>query len=140
MPDSEFQLIARHLCRLGAVRDDVVLGPGDDAALLDPGPAPLAVAHATADARGDPEAVAHECLDHTLAVLAAAHARPAWATLALSLSTADEAWLQAFAHALDVACRHAGVSVVGGDTTRGTQAVTLFVTGLVISPRPVRAT
>ena len=89
MAAGEFQLIARHLSRLGADRPDVVLGPGDDAALLDPGGRALAVAHGHSDAAGEPRAAAVACLREALAGLAEAGATPAWATLALSLAPGD---------------------------------------------------
>ncbi|MDX1482382.1 MAG: thiamine-phosphate kinase, partial [Woeseiaceae bacterium] len=58
-----------------------------------------------------------------LSDMAAMAARPRWMTLALTLPTADEAWLQEFASGLYEAAREFGVSLVGGDTTRGEQTV-----------------
>ena len=129
----EFALIERHLTRLGAARDDVRLGPGDDAALLDPGGHPLAVAAASVEARAgqDPSGAARDCLARALAALPVHGATPAWATLALCLEHPDAAWLDAFAGALDRACREAGIRVVGGDTTSGGTAATLFVIALL---------
>jgi thiamine-monophosphate kinase len=58
-------------------------------------------------------------------------AKPAWATLALTLPGADGDWLDAF---LDGFCELAdvhGVAIVGGDTTRGPLSITVGVQGFV---------
>ena len=125
----EFALIERYLAHLGAARGDVPLGPGDDAALLDPQRDAVAVAVAAATDCADPRAAAREPLAAALQALRGAGAIPAWATLALSLEGADEDWLRGFADALHEACVAEGVQVVGGDTTGGGDAVTLFVAG-----------
>jgi thiamine-monophosphate kinase len=130
MAAGEFDLIERHLRGLGAERGDVVLGPGDDAALLDPRGRSLTVAVASTGASGDPRQAAIAVVDDALNALRVTGAEPAWATLALSLASADESWLARFASALGDRCRNMGVAVAGGDTTGGGPAATLFVTGL----------
>ena len=127
----EFALIERYLAHLGAARGDVALGPGDDAALLDAQGCAVTVAVAAAADCSDPYAAAREPLAAALQALRGAGATPAWATLALSLERADDGWLRAFAETLHEACTAEGVQVVGGDTTGGGDAVTLFVTGLL---------
>jgi thiamine-monophosphate kinase len=126
----EFELIDRHLRGLGAERGDVRLGPGDDAALLDARGHPLSVAVASTGIAGDPRRAATALVGEALDALRAAGAEPAWATLALSLADADERWLAGFAGELGERCRAAGVTVAGGDTTRGGPSATLFLTGL----------
>src|SRR5690606_1110588 len=125
----EFALIDR-IRRRAATRGDVVLGIGDDAALLQPPPGMLlAVAtdtlnidvHFPADTA--PADIGWKALAVNLSDLAAMAARPAWATLSLSLPHAGEQALGGFVDGfldgfLALADAH-GVALVGGDTTRG---------------------
>jgi thiamine-monophosphate kinase len=136
---SEFDLIARIRARARA-RADVVLGIGDDAALLQvPHGKLLVVAtdtlndgvHFPADTR--PADVGWKALAVNLSDLAAMAAQPAWCTLSLSLPNAHTAFVDDF---LDGFCELAGlhdVSLVGGDTTRGPLSVCVTVHGLVES-------
>src|ERR1700753_978283 len=84
----EFELIGRYFARLGAVRPDVVLGVGDDAALLEvPDDAELVVSVDTLvagrhfPAGTAPASIGHRALAVNLSDLAAMGAAPAWATL-----------------------------------------------------------
>jgi thiamine-monophosphate kinase len=138
MPIGEFELIERYLSRLGAHRDDVLLGIGDDAALLRPPPGiELASAIDTIVEGvhfpvGMPAAdIGHRVLAVNLSDMAAMGAEPAWALLTLTLPVADEAWLRDFATGLhDLARRH-GTALVGGDTTAGPLMATVAITGFV---------
>lgn len=135
---SEFSLIRDHFARLGALRADVALGVGDDCALLRVPPgAELAVSIDTL-VRGvhflpdcDARALGHKSLAVGLSDLAAMGAGPAWATLALTLPGADEAWVAAFAAGFAALAEAHGVALVGGDMTRGPLSVTVQVHGLV---------
>jgi thiamine-monophosphate kinase len=112
----------------------VELAVGDDAALLDPGGHPLCIARATGDLdAGDPRRAAEtarELVNEAAAPLLAAGAQPAWATLALTLAHAEPSWLESVARALSASLQEHGVSVVGGDTTRGPATLTLHLVGL----------
>ena len=142
---SEFDLIARYFSRPPVSRADVVLGVGDDCALLEvPAGRQLAVSidtlvegtHFVPGA--DPRALGHKALAVNLSDLAAMGAEPAWVTLALTLPAADEAWLADFAAGfLELAARHR-VQLVGGDTTRGPRSVTVQVHGFVEPGRALR--
>jgi thiamine-monophosphate kinase len=141
---SEFDLIARYFSRTLA-RADVLAGIGDDAALLRvPDGMDLAVAidtmvegvHFVPGAH--PAALGHKVLAVNLSDLAAMGAEPAWATLALTLPAADEAWLEQFSDGLlALAARHS-VQLVGGDTTRGPLCITLQAHGFVGAGEGVR--
>jgi thiamine-monophosphate kinase len=134
---SEFDLIARYFTP-ARQRSDVALGVGDDAALLNP-PAGqqlvmavdtlVAGVHYPLDT--DPHAIGHKALAVNLSDMAAMGAEPAWATLALTLPEADEAWIGSFAEGFFALAQEHGVQLVGGDTTRGPLSVTVQVTGLV---------
>jgi thiamine-monophosphate kinase len=135
---SEFDLIRNHLTGLGPLRDDVIIDVGDDCALLDvPKDRQLAVSidtlvggiHFLVDC--NPESVGYKALAVGLSDLAAAGAEPAWATLALTLPQADDAWLEAFARGFAALASEQDVRLVGGDITRGPLSITVQVHGFV---------
>lgn len=141
---AEFDLIARIRQRV-ATRDDVVLGIGDDAAVLRvPAGRELVVAMDTLNAgvhfpaETAPADIGWKALAVNLSDLAAMAAEPAWCTLSLSLPQADQAWLDAFLDGfLGLTALH-GVALVGGDTTRGPLSVCVTVHGLVEPGRALR--
>lgn len=142
---SEFDLIGRYFAALGPERPDVVLGVGDDCALLEIPPGQtLAVSidtlsagvHFFADC--DPEHIGHKSLAVGLSDLAAMGAEPAWATLALTLPAADEGWIRAFAMGFGKLASAHGMRLVGGDTTRGPLSVAVQVHGLVPTGAAIR--
>lgn len=145
MAISEFDIIDRFFRRLRPARDDVLLGIGDDAALLAvPADRELAVAVDTLVAgRHFPPAtgpfdIGYKALAVNLSDLAAMGAEPAWATLSLTVPEVDEPWLQAFADGFFCLADRYGVQLVGGDTTRGPLSVTVQVQGLVACGRALR--
>lgn len=141
----EFGLIQRHFQDLTSARAGVVLGIGDDAALLQvPAGQELVVSTDTLVAgrhfphQTAPEAVGWKALAVNLSDLAAMGAEPRWFTLALSLPEAEETWLSGFAEGLRALAEQAGVALVGGDTTRGPLAITITVLGLVPAGQAIR--
>jgi thiamine-monophosphate kinase len=138
MPLSEFELINRFFSKSGETRTDVVLGVGDDGAILEcpPGSQLIAAIDSLVEAVHFPEgsparSIGHRALAVNLSDLAAMGAQPAWALLALALPAADEAWLGEFSAGLDALAREHGVALVGGDTTGGKLCVTVQVLGFV---------
>jgi thiamine-monophosphate kinase len=77
----------------------------------------------------DAEAIGHRALAVNLSDLAAVGAKPRWATLALCLSEVDTKWLEAFARGFFRLADRFGVSLIGGDTTRGPLAITVGIFG-----------
>lgn len=146
MAAREFDLIARIRARaVATARDDIVLGIGDDAALLRVPPDQLLVVatdtlnagvHFPVDtAPGD---LGWKALAVNLSDLAAMGAQPAWCTLSLSLPEGDPAWIDAFLDGfLPLAAKH-GMALVGGDTTRGAVSVCVTVHGFVAPDRAMR--
>lgn len=134
---SEFDLIARIGARV-AKRDDVLLGIGDDAAILRvPHGHRLVVAMDTLNvgvhfpAETAPADIGWKALAVNLSDLAAMAATPAWCTLSLSLPQPDAAWVDEFLDGfLALAAQH-DVALVGGDTTRGPLSVCVTAHGLV---------
>ena len=112
------------------------MGIGDDCALLRPD-AGLELAVTTDTliegrhflAGADAEALGPKSLAVNLSDLAAMGAAPRWATLALALPAADEAWLAAFARGFFALAERHGVDLVGGDTTRS-PLLTINITAL----------
>ena len=138
-PDlGEFELIRRFFLDPAAARRDsgVILGIGDDAALLDlPKGADLVASVDTIVAGrhfltgADPRAIGHRALAVNLSDMAAMGATPSWATLALTIPDADPLWLEKFAAGfLALADEHA-VALVGGDMTRGPLTISVQILG-----------
>ena len=129
----EFEIIARYFTRPD--RDpDVLLGVGDDAAVL----AVDGLTAVTVDTLVSgvhfpdgmpPNLLGYRLMAVNLSDLAAMGAEPRWCTLALTLPKPDERWLEGFSRGLfELAERH-GVSLVGGDLTRGPLTLTLQLMG-----------
>jgi len=139
MSAAEFDLIARIRAR-ASQRGGVVLGIGDDAALLQVPPDQQLVVTADTLNAGvhfpddtAPADIGWKSLAVNLSDLAAMGAVPAWCTLSLSLPQSDESWVDAFLDGfLDLADQHA-IGLVGGDTTRGPLSISVTAMGLVES-------
>jgi thiamine-monophosphate kinase len=138
----EWTLIRTYFDRRGAGpagrRDDIVVGIGDDAAVLRPDPgfdlvvATDTIAEGTHFPAAIPaNAVGHRCLAVNLSDLAAMSAEPRWFSLALSLPRADPAWLENFSAGLFALADPFNVALVGGDTVRGPLGATVTVHGRV---------
>ena len=135
---SEFALIERYFRNCGAQRADVLLGVGDDAALLAAAPGCELVAAIDTLVAGvhfphasPPVSIGHRALAVNLSDLAAMGARPAWALLALTLPESRAQWLGEFTAGFAALARDHGVALVGGDTTRGPLTVTVALLGHV---------
>ena len=135
---SEFAIIRRLLREAPALRKDVVVGPGDDGAVLAvPSGQELVVTtdtlicgrHFPADTA--PADIAWKALAANLSDLAAMAANPAWITIAMTLPEASESWLNAFIQGLFPLLQASGASLVGGDITRGDLSITVQAMGLV---------
>jgi thiamine-monophosphate kinase len=140
----EFELIGRYFDR-PAHDPDVILGVGDDAALLRVAPAHELVLAVDMMVEGrhflpgtDPEGLGHKILAVNLSDMAAMGARPRWALLAGALPDSDPDWLAAFSRGLFALADAHGVSLVGGDTTRGPRNLCLTIAGEVPSGQAIR--
>lgn len=139
---SEFDLIRRYFTRPAP---GALVGVGDDAALLQVGEGNvLAVStdmlvsgtHFFAD--DDPFLLGHKTLAVNLSDMAAMGAIPRWATLALALPSADEAWLAQFSAGFFALAQQYGVELVGGDTTRGPLNLCVTIFGEVPAQQALR--
>ena len=133
----EFELIDR-IAERSASRNDVLVGIGDDAAVLTvPAGHQLVVStdtlidgvHFPRGSRADD--IGWKSLAVNLSDLAAMGASPAWASLALTLPDADADFVDAFMDGFGALAAQHGVALIGGDTTRGTLSITITVQGFV---------
>ncbi len=133
----EFELIEWIRTHAVSARDDVILGIGDDAAVLNvPAGHELLVSTDTLVAGvhfpiGTAAAdIGWKSLAVNLSDLAAMGATPAWISLALTLPAIDEDWLRGFFSGFHELAQSREASLVGGDCTRGPLSITVTVHGL----------
>jgi thiamine-monophosphate kinase len=135
----EFEIIERYF-DWPITDPDVLIGPGDDAALVSPAET-LAIAADTLVsgvhflAEMDPARLGHRVLAVNLSDMAAMAARPRWFTLALTLERAQAHWIAAFSSGLKACAQRYGVELIGGDVTAGPLCLSVQILGEV--PREV---
>jgi thiamine-monophosphate kinase len=140
----EFGIIAR-LTQGLPPRPDVVLGVGDDAALLDVGSAD-ALLVATCDAqvegthfrldRATPEQIGQRAMTVNVSDIAAMGALPRFALVSLLLpATFDIAVLEGIYAGLRSACTEYGVALVGGNVVRNPERLIIDITLLGTAAR-----
>lgn len=136
----EFELIAAFTRALPRSGEGVLLGPGDDAALLRPPRGEELVATVDAvvegvhfDRRFTPAEIGWKALAVNLSDLAAMGARPLWALVALAVPPATPAGrLLGISRGLAACARRHRLAVVGGNLTRAAQlSLTVTVVGAV---------
>lgn len=146
----EFGLIARLTQEL-ETRPDVLVGAGDDAALLDPGEGALLVATCDAQVEGrhfvrgiaSPAEIGHKALAVNLSDIAAMGAEPLWALVSLLIPpTLDLATLDGIYAGMRALARRFAVAIVGGNVsgTDGPLVVDVTVIGRVQRGRELRRT
>jgi thiamine-monophosphate kinase len=141
----EHALLARLLARLPRTSPTVLVGPGDDAAVLAPARNERLVVTTDALVEGvhflrafsSPADIGHKALAVNLSDLAAMGATPRWALLSLIL---PGSWLvadvEAMVDGLAALARQHGVTVVGGNITRASGSLVVDVTaGGGVAPR-----
>ncbi|OIN13771.1 thiamine-phosphate kinase [Oceanisphaera psychrotolerans] len=141
---NEFEII-KHYFTVPGHRKDVLMGPGDDCALLQVPPhSQLAVStdtlvsgvHFFADMA--PMALGHKALAVNLSDLAAMGADPCWVSLALTLPEIDESWIKGFCAGFFELAEYYNVALVGGDMTRGPLSITVTVHGTLPEGKGLR--
>ena len=133
----EFDLIKRYFLRK-SLQNDVILSVGDDCAITSiPTGYQLAI---TTDTLVEgthflpsisPADLAYKSVAVNLSDLAAMGATPAWMSLALTLPEIKEEWLAEFSQSLFAILDRYGVSLIGGDTTKGSLSITLTAQGFL---------
>ena len=136
----EFELIDRIVTRLRDTTrgNGVVLGPGDDAAVLEiPSGHQLVVSTDTLVAdrhypRGAcADAIGYRSLAVATSDLAAMGAMPAFATVSLTTEGLSANWAERYADGLAAAALAFGLAIVGGNIARGPESITVTVHGHV---------
>lgn len=139
---NEFEIIDRIRQILGraAGGDRVLVGPGDDAAIVTVPPGfELAVTtdtlvagrHFPADAPGD--LVGCRAMGVNLSDLAAMGADPSYCVVSLTIPRADIPWIEAFARGITEYANRYGTSIVGGNMARGPLTISVTAHGFVPS-------
>ncbi len=134
----EFELIQRYFVR-DENAPDVICGIGDDGAVVQTSAATELVividtliegVHFPAGTNASD--IGYRAVAVNLSDIAAMGARPRWMTLALTIASAEAAWIQSFADGLHTAAAEHDVQLVGGDMTRGDRCiVTVQINGEV---------
>jgi len=134
----EFELISECFSQAGRSRADVVLGVGDDGAVVQIRDGFDLVVTTDTMVQGvhffpdvDPRALGHKLVAVNVSDLAAMGAEPCWLSLAISLPEVNNTWLQAFAEGLSETADYYNCQLIGGDTTRGPLTLTVIAKGLV---------
>ncbi len=138
MSFNEFDLIQRFFNQETNSRKDVILGIGDDAALLQvPFDRQLVVTTDTlVSGRHFPENtppadMGYKALAVNLSDLAAMGAEPAWILLALTIPSVNEIWLRKFTDGFSSLAQRFQLQLVGGDMTQGPLTITFQALGFV---------
>ena len=139
---TEFNIIKQYFDRPCAHTD---LGVGDDAALIQISPghhlaisADMLVAgtHFLADCPAFD--IGWKSLAVNISDMAAMGATPKWATLSIALPNVDEVWLAEFSSGFFACAEQFGVSLIGGDTTRGPLNISVQIMGEVPNGKALR--
>lgn len=131
---AEFDIIAKYFTRPGQAD----LGVGDDAALITVRPgyqlaisADMSVSGTHFFADADPFYIGWKSMAVNISDMAAMGAEPKWATLSIALPEMNEEWLSKFSQGLFACADTYGVSLIGGDTTRGPLNIAINLLGEV---------
>ena len=149
MTSGEFELIDAMLAELGDAADGmgVIVGPGDDAAVLQPAEGcELVVSTDTLVAgrhfpvAADAALIGYRSMAVATSDLAAMGARPAWATVALTREELTMDWARRYAKGVRAAAVDFKLAVVGGNVAQGPTSITVTAAGHVPFGRALRRT
>lgn len=134
----EFEMIKRFFTEQVIKRKDVLLGIGDDCAIVSPSERQnIAITTDTLVAgvhfphETSARAIGHKSIAVNLSDLAAMGAEPTWISLAITLPEADLQWVEEFCIGVFELCEFYNVQLIGGDTTQGPLSITVTAQGLV---------
>ncbi|MEM9101192.1 MAG: thiamine-phosphate kinase [Pseudomonadota bacterium] len=140
MPLSEQELIQTFFAK-PPKRKDVVLGVGDDCAVLSP-PENLDLA-VTTDTLVEgvhflpdtpPQDIGYKAVAVNLSDLAAMGAQPSWLSLSLAMPISDAPWLKSLCRGINDCTQHFDAEIIGGDTVHS-QTLTLTITAQGFIPK-----
>lgn len=133
---TEFEFIYSFLAK--QQDSDVLLGIGDDAAIVRPragydlcfsSDMLISDRHFFADAA--PADIAHKALAVNVSDMAAMGATPRWVLLSAAFPELNEVWLNEFCGTLFEQLSQYGITLIGGDTTRGNLTFNITIVGEV---------
>ena len=135
----EFELIKHFFTEQAVKRKDVLLGIGDDCAVIASTEKQnivvttdtlVAGVHFPLDTHA--RAIGHKAVAVNLSDIAAMGAKPSWLSLAITMPEVDDAWLSEFCTGVFDLCEYYNVELIGGDTTQGPLSIT--ITAQVLTP------
>lgn len=142
---NEFSIINDYFKALTPLREEVIIGSGDDAACLRV-PEGYDVVVTTDTLVADvhflstwpAEDIAYKAVMVNVSDVAAMGATPCWASIALTLPEVDLPWIQGFAQGLKKSLQPFDICLIGGDLTKGPLSITITMHGLVPRGQAVR--
>ena len=132
-PDDESETFAIETLTSRALSPDwLTKGPGDDAAILENGlviTVDAMVEGVHFDSSSTPEQVGRKLVAVNVSDIAACGATPLWAVLTICVpAPLDRDWVSKFSDGLNEALKEHNVALVGGDTTRSSDSISLTLT------------
>ena len=140
----EFDFIKDYLSARQA-DSDVLLGIGDDAAIIRPRPGRdlcfssdmlLKNRHFFADV--SPADLAYKVLAVNISDMAAMGAAPRWILLSAGLPELNQCWLTEFCNSMFALAEQFGITLIGGDTTKGDLVFNVTIIGEVPAGKALR--
>jgi len=133
----EFELIKQFFTEQAVKRKDVLLGIGDDCAVVSSTENQNIVVTTDTLVAGvhfplgtSPKAIGHKAVAVNLSDIAAMGAKPSWISLAITLPEVNDDWLSEFCSGVFELCEYYNVQLIGGDTTQGPLSITITAQGL----------
>lgn len=141
----EFDLIQQYFKSIPIHREDVVLGIGDDCAILEVPQGRQLVTSTDTLISGvhfpettSADDVGYKALAVNLSDLAAMGAEPAWVSLALTLPDESHDWLEKFVKGFADLASQFNIELIGGDTTKGPLSITVQIYGFIQKDKVLR--
>jgi len=133
----EFELIKQFFTEQAVKRKDVLLGIGDDCAVVSSTENQNIVVTTDTLVAGvhfplgtSPKAIGHKAVAVNLSDIAAMGAKPSWISLAITLPEVNDDWLSEFCSGVFELCEYYNVQLIGGDTTQGPLSITITAQGI----------
>jgi len=133
----EFELIKHFFTEQSVNRKDVLVGIGDDCAVIATTEKQNIVVTTDTLVAGvhfplntSPRAIGHKAVAVNLSDIAAMGAKPSWLSLAVTLPKVENDWLTEFCSGVFELCEYYNVQLIGGDTTQGPLSITITAQGL----------
>lgn len=141
---TEFELIRQYFANSKVNHSETVLGVGDDAAVVDiPDGYQLVTSvdsmleNVHFPATTPAQNIGRKLAAVNISDIAAMGGRARWATLAISMPSYNQIWLEAFSKGLSEMFAKYDIELIGGDTTQGPLSLSLQIMGLVESGQAI---